>query len=154
MNARLRARRPSRRALLNLSYPFFACQPGMKPMDWSALCWPRLYASSDIRLMPSTLGLLKRCLHALRNKGQICSSCRRYRPLQSVQARSLCRRVRQRCPGLKIILGFWESAADMEKIGQRLGSGCFDHVITTLSQAEFQVRLSHRSIELEQAGIV
>jgi AI-2E family transporter len=75
-------------------------------------------------------------------------------PFAISQARSLCRRVRQRCPGLKIILGFWESAADMEKIGQRLGSGCFDHVITTLSQAEFQVRLSHRSIELEQAGIV
>ena len=56
------------------------------------------------------------------------------------QARSLCRKVRRKCPKLKIIVGLWGSTVEIEKVQERLGPGCFDMVVTDLRQAELQVR--------------
>jgi predicted PurR-regulated permease PerM len=57
------------------------------------------------------------------------------------QARALCRRARRTHPDLKILLGLWGSVVDMEKIQERFGQGTVDRVITSLKQAEFEVRL-------------
>ncbi len=62
-------------------------------------------------------------------------------PFAVSHARSLCRRVRQRCPDVKIVVGLWGSHEEMKSIQERLGPGCSDHVVYTLSQAEVQVRL-------------
>ncbi len=62
-------------------------------------------------------------------------------PFAMSQARSLCRRARRRFPDLKIIVGFWGSGADISKLQERLGSSCFDSVITNVRQAESQLRM-------------
>jgi CheY-like chemotaxis protein len=69
-------------------------------------------------------------------------------PFALGQARSLCRRARRTDPDLKIVLGLWGSTADMDKVRERFGAGCLDNIITTLNQAEFQVRLFAGSTEL------
>lgn len=73
-------------------------------------------------------------------------------PFAMTQARSLCRRVCQRLPNLKVMVGFWNAAAEIGKIQERLGSDCVDKVLTSLREAEFQVRLHEGSIELEKTG--
>lgn len=72
-------------------------------------------------------------------------------PFALGQARTLCRRARRAFPNLKIILGLWGSSVDMEKINERFGPGTVDHVITTLKQAEFEVRLFAGSTEISTA---
>ncbi|MBV9766590.1 MAG: AI-2E family transporter [Acidobacteriaceae bacterium] len=62
-------------------------------------------------------------------------------PFAVSHARTLCRRVRQRSPDVKIVVGLWGSHEEVKTIQERLGNGCADHVVYTLSQAEVQVRL-------------
>jgi hypothetical protein len=40
---------------------------------------------------------------------------------------------------LKIIVGFWDSTADMAKIRERLGANCFDAFVTRLEEAKSQI---------------
>ncbi|HEX4229104.1 MAG TPA: AI-2E family transporter [Bryobacteraceae bacterium] len=62
-------------------------------------------------------------------------------PLALGQSRTLCRRARRTNPDLKILLGLWGSIPDMEKIQERFGAGTVDSVVTSLKQAEIEVRL-------------
>jgi predicted PurR-regulated permease PerM len=68
-------------------------------------------------------------------------------PYALSQARSLCRKIRRKRPNLKIIVGLWGSTAEIEKVQERLGPGCFDTVVTDLRQAELQVRALAPPIE-------
>ncbi len=60
-------------------------------------------------------------------------------PLAIIRARTVCRKVRQEYPGVKIALGLWNSAASAEKIKERLGSLCSETIFTTLGQAQSEL---------------
>lgn len=60
-------------------------------------------------------------------------------PFGLSQARSLCRKARRLKSGLRIIIGFWDSTADIPKIRERLGATCFDEFVTRLEDAKSQV---------------
>jgi predicted PurR-regulated permease PerM len=71
-------------------------------------------------------------------------------PFAAAHARSICRRVRQKLPELKVAVGFWNSGPELEKLKQRLGPDCSDHVMTTLAQAEAQVRVFESAMPTEK----
>jgi predicted PurR-regulated permease PerM len=50
------------------------------------------------------------------------------------QARSLCKRLRQRQPDLKILLGLWNFEGGVAKAQDRVGSGVADVIVTSLQQ--------------------
>lgn len=62
-------------------------------------------------------------------------------PLATRQSLALCRRARRDFPQMKIAVGFWGASLDVEKIKARMESGCFDNVVTSLTQAEVQAKL-------------
>ncbi len=62
-------------------------------------------------------------------------------PFAISHARSLCRRARQRCPGVKTVVGLWGSTADPVTVQQRLGTNCSTYVVHTLAEARLQLRL-------------
>jgi hypothetical protein len=55
-------------------------------------------------------------------------------PFAAVQAKSLCKQLRQRCPDAKIILGLWEFPGGVGEAQQRVGLSCADMVGTSLAQ--------------------
>ncbi|MFL6447098.1 MAG: AI-2E family transporter [Bryobacteraceae bacterium] len=57
-------------------------------------------------------------------------------PFGLSQARALCRKARRFHPGLRIIVGIWDSNADISKIRERLGAQCFDAFATRLEDAK------------------
>jgi predicted PurR-regulated permease PerM len=71
-------------------------------------------------------------------------------PFAVAHARSVCRRAQQRLPGLKVAVGLWNFGAELDKAKQRLGHDCSDCVMTTLAQAESQVRVFESAIPLQQ----
>jgi len=71
-------------------------------------------------------------------------------PFAATHARSLYRRARQRLPGLKIAVGLWNAGAELEKLKQRLGSDCSENVLTTLAQAQSQLRLFESAMPVEK----
>ena len=72
-------------------------------------------------------------------------------PFAVTHARSVCRRARQRWPGLKIAIGLWNSGAELDKAKQRLGPDCSDCVMTTLAQAESQARVFEGAMPTAEA---
>jgi len=58
------------------------------------------------------------------------------------QARSLCRKARRLRAGLRIIVGVWDTAADLPKLRERLGAQCFDEFVTRLAEARSLVNVS------------
>jgi methylmalonyl-CoA mutase cobalamin-binding subunit len=56
-------------------------------------------------------------------------------PSAAGQARSFCKRLRQRHPELKIILGLWSFEGGAARAQERIGSGIADTVVTSLQQA-------------------
>jgi hypothetical protein len=61
-------------------------------------------------------------------------------PLAAVQAKSLCKQLRQRCPDVKIILGLWEFPGGVAKAQQRVGPKCADMIGTSLAQVVSLIR--------------
>jgi predicted PurR-regulated permease PerM len=61
-------------------------------------------------------------------------------PFGLSQARALCRKARRLQGGLRVIMGFWDSAADIQKIRERIGAQCFDEFVTSLEGAQSLVR--------------
>jgi methanogenic corrinoid protein MtbC1 len=55
-------------------------------------------------------------------------------PVAAVQAKSLCKQLRQRCPDAKIILGLWEFPGGVAKAQQRVGLNCADMIGTSIAQ--------------------
>jgi predicted PurR-regulated permease PerM len=56
-------------------------------------------------------------------------------PFAAGHARSLCKRLRQRYPQLKIVLGLWSFEGGVAKAEERIGSGRADIVATSLEKA-------------------
>jgi predicted PurR-regulated permease PerM len=57
-------------------------------------------------------------------------------PFAVIHARSLCRRIRQASPKVKLVLGLWNSTVPAEKITERLGQATCDSIVTSLAQAQ------------------
>lgn len=55
-------------------------------------------------------------------------------PFAAVQAKSLCRQLRQQCPEVKIILGLWQFPGGVAKAQERIGANCADMIGTSLAQ--------------------
>jgi predicted PurR-regulated permease PerM len=55
-------------------------------------------------------------------------------PFAAMQAKSLCKQLRQRCPNVRIILGLWEFPGGAAKAQQRVGLSCADMIGTSLAQ--------------------
>jgi predicted PurR-regulated permease PerM len=55
-------------------------------------------------------------------------------PFAAMQAKSLCKQLRQRCPHVRIILGLWEFPGGAAKAQQRVGLSCADMIGTSLAQ--------------------
>jgi predicted PurR-regulated permease PerM len=64
------------------------------------------------------------------------------------QARALCRRARRLRTGLRVIVGIWDTSADISKLRERLGAHCFDEFVTRLAEARSLVNVSE-PIEME-----
>jgi len=56
-------------------------------------------------------------------------------PFAAGHARSLCKRLRQRHPQLKVVLGLWSFEGGIAKAEERIGGGCADLVATSLEEA-------------------
>jgi hypothetical protein len=61
-------------------------------------------------------------------------------PFAVGQARSLCKRLRAKFPDLAIVIGLWSFGGGVPKAQERVGPGCSDAVVTSLSEALLQVR--------------
>jgi predicted PurR-regulated permease PerM len=70
-------------------------------------------------------------------------------PFAVGQARSLCKRLRQRHPEAKIILGLWSFEGGAAKALDRIGSGVADGVVTSLEQAVLLLTETNPSIRTE-----
>jgi methanogenic corrinoid protein MtbC1 len=55
-------------------------------------------------------------------------------PLAAVQAKSLCKQLRQLCPDAKLILGLWGFPGGVDKAQLRVGLNCADIIGTSLAQ--------------------
>jgi len=55
-------------------------------------------------------------------------------PLAAMQAKSLCKRLRQRFPKVKIVLGLWDFPGGVAKAQERVGPSCADTIGTSLGQ--------------------
>jgi hypothetical protein len=65
-------------------------------------------------------------------------------PGDLTEARYLCRRLRSRHPGVKVVVGRWGRGRDSEKARARLLSAGADRVATTLREARAElIRLAH-----------
>jgi predicted PurR-regulated permease PerM len=65
-------------------------------------------------------------------------------PFAVGQARSLCKRLRERFPELVIVIGLWKFAGGVPKAQERVGASCANAVATTFSEGLLQVeRLSN-----------
>jgi hypothetical protein len=56
------------------------------------------------------------------------------------QARSLCKRMHARFPGLSMVVGLWAFAGGVPKAQQRIGTACTDAVCTNFAEAFFQIQ--------------
>lgn len=60
-------------------------------------------------------------------------------PAAVMHARHLCKQLRGRFPKVQLIVGLWDSQADLTKARERIGCGAI--VVATLAEAQEQVRL-------------
>jgi predicted PurR-regulated permease PerM len=74
-------------------------------------------------------------------------------PFALIHARSLCRRVRDLRPDAKILLGLWNSNLPAEKIQERIGTACSDFVVTSLAEAEMQLRAVGAPVDEEKQAV-
>jgi predicted PurR-regulated permease PerM len=76
----------------------------------------------------------------------VCISC--LPPFAATSVRSLCKRLKGSLPHLQIITGLWRLEGGAAAARERIGAGCPDLVITTLSEAQAEVeRLPCRALE-------
>jgi predicted PurR-regulated permease PerM len=61
-------------------------------------------------------------------------------PAAVMHARHLCKLVRGRFPQVPVIVGLWNSQGDLSKARTRIGAGAATQVVTTLAEAQEQVR--------------
>jgi predicted PurR-regulated permease PerM len=62
-------------------------------------------------------------------------------PVAVMHARHLCKIVRGRFPQVHVVVGLWDAPGDLSKARARIGGAATTHVVTTLAEAQEQVRL-------------
>ncbi len=62
-------------------------------------------------------------------------------PAAVMHARTLCKRLRGRVPAGNLVVGLWHAQGDLNKVKERIGYGADAHVVTTLAEAQEQLRL-------------
>jgi predicted PurR-regulated permease PerM len=62
-------------------------------------------------------------------------------PVAVMHARHLCKLVRGRFPQVPVVVGLWDARGDLSKARARIGAAATTHVVTTLAEAQEQVRL-------------
>ncbi|TVS19529.1 MAG: AI-2E family transporter [Planctomycetaceae bacterium] len=62
-------------------------------------------------------------------------------PAAVMHARTLCKRLRGRVPAGNLVVGLWHAQGDLNKVKDRIGCGAEAHVVTTLAEAQEQLRL-------------
>ncbi len=62
-------------------------------------------------------------------------------PAAVMHARHLCKIVRGRFPQVRVVVGLWNAEGDLSKAKARIGSAATTQVVTTLAEAQQQVRL-------------
>jgi predicted PurR-regulated permease PerM len=62
-------------------------------------------------------------------------------PAAVMHARTLCKRLRGRIPAGNLVVGLWHAQGDLSKAKERIGCGADAHVVTTLVEAQEQLRL-------------
>ena len=62
-------------------------------------------------------------------------------PAAVMHARHLCRHFSGRFPDLPVVVGLWNAQGDLSKAKTRIGGGATTHVVTTLAEAQEQVRM-------------
>jgi hypothetical protein len=63
-----------------------------------------------------------------------------------MHARHLCRIVRGRFPQVRMVVGLWNAEGDLSKAKARIGGTAATQVVTTLAEAQEQVRLLIRPL--------
>jgi hypothetical protein len=66
-------------------------------------------------------------------------------PFATSSVRSVCRKLRHRRPGMKIVLCLWHSTTEIQGIQNRLGSACPASIVHNLAEAEGQLQISEDS---------
>jgi len=75
------------------------------------------------------------------------------RPQALLHARFMCKRLRSRCPGLKIVAGLWHEPEDAGKVGNKLPAAMADAVVTSLASAVARmVELAHHETYRTDGG--
>ncbi|MGA2253833.1 MAG: hypothetical protein ABSG53_04155, partial [Thermoguttaceae bacterium] len=67
-------------------------------------------------------------------------------PVAVMHARHLCKIVRGRLPEVPLVVGLWDAQGDLNKAKTRIGGAAKTHVVTTLAEAQEQVRLLIRPL--------
>jgi methylmalonyl-CoA mutase cobalamin-binding subunit len=62
-------------------------------------------------------------------------------PAAMMHARALCKRLRGRVPEGNLVVGLWHAQDDLDKAKERIGCGPNIHLVTTLAEAQEQIRL-------------
>ena len=75
-------------------------------------------------------------------------------PFAATHARYLCKRLRPRCPELKIVVGVWQTTAAAKKTQERLAEIGVDKVVTTLGDAADELERLARNVLVQQLAEV
>jgi len=73
-----------------------------------------------------------------RNADVVCISAAP--PAAVAHARRLRMRLRRRFPKLNLVVGLWNAPGDLNEAKERIGSDARTHIVTTLSDAQRQIR--------------
>jgi predicted PurR-regulated permease PerM len=74
-------------------------------------------------------------------------------PSALLRAGALCRHIRDLRPSAKLVLGLWNSSLPAEQIKQRMGSIGPDFVVTSLAEAESQLRAAAAPVDQEKQAV-
>jgi predicted PurR-regulated permease PerM len=105
-----------------------------------AMMLAQLLRSAGYRALQVRPGALEEMLEEVSQQESsiVCVSC--LPPFATASARSLCKRLKARFPGMQIIIGLWHLNGGVGAARERLGAGCPDIVMTTLSEALAEVQ--------------
>ncbi len=134
--------------------PDLTRQEGAKTPPLSILCLPaRTEADEIIAIMLSQLlgegGHVVQSIAAASLSSEIVDLVEKYKPdvlclsatppAAAMHARYLCKRLRDRLPNVHLVVGLWDTQADLSKAKERIG--CNAIVVSSLADAQEQIRL-------------
>ena len=61
-------------------------------------------------------------------------------PTVVIRARNLCQRLRRRYPEVHLVIGLWDAPGELNKAKEQIGDNETTHVVTTLVEAQEQIR--------------